>query len=892
MDVRPSTAQRNSDESALHQRAENQAKERNLKRLKWAEKTDSDMISKYLPSNAYDVLPWVPVGPDDHFIPPNSFMNQIALIASTPVPPPTKPPFHFELSLDAAIANSNLLKEQGSSLCCLLDQHQNSTLGYCSEFRPLWQLDSILHHHPNYPPFRCVLTGGMRFRGEPLPSSHDLRLDLEAAITRGNHKSALENIAAVRELLAKDVAHGFAVPLTLDTIRHLPNAQVQPIGMVKQWSLDVNGDRKQKLRLTHDASFIPRPGSTSVNQRIDLGQYDEMIYGWCLPRLIHYIVSMRKNYPCQRILIAKFDYSDAYRRIPYSAEAAKQQILIVDNIAFLMLRMTFGGSANPPTWCSFSEMVTDLANEIVLAENWDTTQVFSPLRSTPPQAKVLDNDIPFGAAEDMVFDIPLRGTIRTDGFIDDLINVILDTEENRVKGSLTVPLSVHVTSRPHAGSDEPLPRRNLLGDEKLLAEGTHTEIQVILGWTVNCRSLTILLPTDKFIPWDDDLKQAIEAKSTTFQQLETTVGRLNHASLVVPLSGHFLNRLRQRVMRQKYRKQQISLRQDEIDDMKLWRVFLKRAQKGLSMNLLVHRRPTVIACSDSCPMGIGGFLLDGFAWRVRIPTCSYIYNCNHSNNALEFLGMAINIWLAIKRGQRLDCILAIGDNTSAIGWLFHSSKLAPKSMYFETVQLISRKIASLVIDAEVCLAGQHLQGTRNDVADLLSYYGNMRGKPHPLAPDNPDNETLTMRFHQFCHQLIPRSFEINQLPNDVLSWTVQVLQTFESSLIRNSKHHTNPMTDTGDVGSIFLNQSGYLHPASLSFPSKRPKSSPALFWRPTDQLNLTRQEEWLASVRSAWYRRLSELPQAAWLRRYGTICNKAPFTSREAPSFSLQSAPF
>ena len=32
--------------------------------------------------------------------------------------------------------------------------------------------------------------------------------------------------------------------------------------------------------------------------------------------------------------------------------------------AFVSLRLTFGGSPNPPTWCMFSELVTDLANEI------------------------------------------------------------------------------------------------------------------------------------------------------------------------------------------------------------------------------------------------------------------------------------------------------------------------------------------------------------------------------------------------------------------------------------------------------------------------------------------------------------------------------------------------
>ncbi len=880
------------DDDVQHVSVDKKAWNRNLARLKWADLTDSDMISKYLTSSPYEVLHWVPTGPDDHFVPPSALMASIAAISVSDVRTPQKSPIIFEPTLQAAQINAKLLEEQGGSLRQLIELHQNSTLGYGSEFRPLWQLDRLLQDHPNYPPFRSVIMEGLRFIGKETPPADQLRLDLEAAIARGNHKSAKENLDQVRKLLGKDVAHGFAIPLSLQAIRSIPNAQVQPIGMVRQWSLDEDGTRIEKLRLTHDASFPPRPGSTSINDRIDLHQYGEMIYGWCFPRIIHYIVALRKRSPGVRILIAKFDYSDAYRRIAHSSEAAAQQILVVDDIAFVMLRMTFGGSANPPTWCSFSEMVTDLSNEIVLANDWDPKQVFSPLRMVVPTPRLLPDTVPFGSAADLAFDIPMQSTVRTDCFIDDLVNVILDTEENRWRGAHAVPLAVHVTSRPHAGGDEPLPRRNLLGDEKLAAEGTHSEVQIVLGWKINCRTLMVSLPTDKFTHWANDLAEVVSKRTISFQNLESLLGRLNHAALVIPLSGHFLNRIRQRISSRSFIHQQLSLRRDEIDDLRLWQMFLHHAHQGLSMNLLVHRRPTVIGCSDSCPMGIGGFLLDGFAWRLRIPTCSLIYQRKQSNNVLEFLGMAINIWIATKRGQKFDCILALGDNTSALGWLFHSSKIDPKSIYYDTIQLIARQVATLVMNASVCLAAQHLQGVQNDVADLLSYYGDLRGKTHPLAHDNPDNTTLTMRFHQFCHQLIPRSFAISQLPSDVLSWTALVLQTFESSLIRSSKHLTRPRIATGDAGTTSLSPSDYLHQQSLTFPSRSPKSLPDHSWRPTAPLNLTSQEEWLASVRKGWYHRLSELPQAVWLRRCGTVTNQAPFTSKGAPSFSPQSAPF
>ena len=92
---------------------------------------------------------------------------------------------------------------------------------------------------------------------------------------------------------------------------------------------------------------------------------------------------------------------------------------------------------------------------------------------------------------------PTRGG-KVDGFIDDLINVFLDTPENCARQPHVVPLAMHVTSRPHAGDDdEPLPRRPILSAPKLIAEGSPAEVQVVLGWRIDTRRLEVSLPEDK-----------------------------------------------------------------------------------------------------------------------------------------------------------------------------------------------------------------------------------------------------------------------------------------------------------------------------------------------------------------------------------------------------------
>ena len=148
----------------------------------------------------------------------------------------------------------------------------------------------------------------------------------------------------------------------------------------------------------------------------------------------------------------------------------------------------------------------------------------------------------------MAVHVPTNVTGRTDSFIDDLIRVFLDTPANREREPHAVPLAIHVTSRPHLGPNEPVTRRGLLSDPKLIAEGTPAEVQLVLGWSLNTRSLSILLPPDKFEAWSSDLHTIIRNGTASFDELDSTVGQLNHAGYAIPLSRHFPNCLRLRIL--------------------------------------------------------------------------------------------------------------------------------------------------------------------------------------------------------------------------------------------------------------------------------------------------------------------------------------------------------
>jgi hypothetical protein len=155
---------------------------------------------------------------------------------------------------------------------------------------------------------------------------------------------------------------------------------------------------------------------------------------------------------------------------------------------------------------------------------------------------------------------------------------------------------------------------------KLIAEGPPAEEQVVLGWTLDTHLIQVKLPKDKYDAWSIELCTLRTNKVITYKGADSLVGKLNHAAFLIPfLARHFLNRLRTLVDRDKPQGQQITVSQQVVLDTELWERFLLKASLGISMNRITIRQPAPLAVSDSCPFGIGGFLLEGRARRVRAP---------------------------------------------------------------------------------------------------------------------------------------------------------------------------------------------------------------------------------------------------------------------------------
>jgi hypothetical protein len=694
----------------------------------------------------------------------------------------------------------------------------------------------------------------------------------------------------VRALLSGDVRRGFILPIRADAMVNVRGLHLQPGGMVRQLSLKADGSRQPKSRFTHDLSFAITTEEASVNARVDMSKHPEMVYGWCLLRLIHYIAALRCRNPGVKIFISKFDYSDAYKRISQSPRSSAASVICFGDVAYICWRMVFGGSPNPAGFSGFSEMLTDLANELAMSDYSVEDYVSPSIRSSHLDIRETESeDARFEPAIMPAFEVSTSCNSIRDCFIDDIIDCHLDTGEIKRRSGHIVPLAVHVMSRPHAGDKEPVPRKPLLSPDKLEAEGRSSEIQIVLGWEIRTRDLKVALPYDKHLAWREDLLSVIKESQASRKELESLIGRLNHASLLIPLSRHFLNEIRKKCERLQTggsTKQTMRLNGQEIEDLKLWVEFLDLARKGISINILTVRTPTRMAWSDSCPFGLGGYSLQGRAWRIKIPRDCPFYGDDTANNVLEFLGMAISVMLLLQEASEDQedhpCLLVLGDNTSAVAWIFRSGRVSKNSRYYPAVKFIARTIASRALQAGAQICSQHLAGVTNIVADLLSFEGDCRGTTNPMTFDCPPDDVLTERVHESYSQVVPSGFQIHPLPDEIESFALSAMRLAARSWMPKARQLSRRETGTGGGGNA-SSESGEWSatPSSIRFPSKRRDCS----WqegtcRTIVPLTSAHRERLLQSVRNPWYRRLFETPLAVWHRRSGNVGGPAPSTSR------------
>ncbi len=191
---------------------------------------------------------------------------------------------------------------------------------------------------------------------------------------------------------------------------------------------------------------------------------------------------------------------------------------------------------------------------------------------------------------------------------------------------------------------------------------------MILGWRWDFRRLIISLSINKCTAWTEGINKMIKNKNLMAKILETTIGRLTHVSMIIPVVHHFLSQLRELHFRAKNNNRRLTnIPQICIDDLELMKKFLKWGHEGISVNQIAYRKPTHVYQSDLCPGGLGGYSHEGFAWCYYLPEDLQF---RASNNLLEHIAGIISPWIDIIAGclKEGDCSLSMTNSTTSEGW--------------------------------------------------------------------------------------------------------------------------------------------------------------------------------------------------------------------------------
>lgn len=695
----------------------------------------------------------------------------------------------FESTDAAAAHNASILQRFDYDLAKAFQAQHTSPVGIGSEFRNPALLDDLLCRHPLWRRLRPMLEFGAHVPLAPMSTKSRLQ-DLTWHLQRGNHKSADKNQPKIRELLNEDVIHGYSLILPLNCLPHLKNASIAPLGLQEQGTINELGERVTKWRMTHDQTF-PGESGLSVNRRTDMAALQPCMFGFALSRLLHYIVDLRSRHPTSPILIGKIDLKAAYRRAHLHPDTVAECLTVFDGRLNASLRMTFGGAAFPSMWSNCSEIIGDLANDLILCPDWNPSELHSPLQHLiPPPLRPTSHE-PFAQAKPMSVTLPVNDKGLVEVYLDDIPPVCVDIGDNVDRCNAAVPLAVHLLGRAKH-HDEPIPRDEILSIKKILGEGQMAETKVFLGWELNTRSLSIRLTDHKFEAWGRDISTLLAAKSVTIKFMHTTVGRLNHVAFLIPGARHFLSRLRAIVTRGRHRNQKWGrLLAPHKADLRLFQGYLRLANRGVSMNNIVHRLPTHHYRSDASQAGIGGYSIDdGTAWRFALPADILQHI---TLNTLEFIGCLVTIWIDLLRHKipPQSCLLSQTDSTSAEGWLRKSNfdaELCPTQL------IVARQLASLVIQADCCLYSQWFPGSQNVVSDLLS-------RRFDLTDD-----ALVSLILSTAPDQVPCGIQLLPLPTEIASWLTSLWLKPAASKESQSKL-TIPTPERGPAGTSICSPS-------------------------------------------------------------------------------------
>ena len=280
--------------------------------------------------------------------------------------------------------------------------------------------------------------------------------------------------------------------------------------------------------------------------------------------------------------------------------------------------------------------------------------------------------------------------------------------------------------------------------DKVTAPSTITEF---LGISLDSETWKATLPQDKLAKYTEAIQQSLQATHLSQTQLQSLVGKLQFASLVVPARA-FLRRLIDKVGTVDKPYKHIKLTTEMKQDLKVWLQFLE-SYNGVTyfraLSILPYDHYNMGA--DASKLGFGATFKDRWIQEAYPPDWVTMFD-NHDIGITTLELYPIYVLIAMfGHNIRNSSVLFHSDNQGVVDVINKQSSHNPIMMN------IIRPLVSLLMENNIMLRSQHISGVRNTLCDAISRFQidqdmlqeyRMQHKPEPI-PHNLKSKNFKLK---------------------------------------------------------------------------------------------------------------------------------------------------
>ena len=524
---------------------------------------------------------------------------------------------------------------------------------------------------------------------------------------RGCHKSAYEFQDFIYSDMADMVARGYWVVLPYNSVRHLPNLRISPIGCVPQ--------RERRPRIIVDYTY------SGVNATTDRRSHSEaMQFGGTLKRLLQKIYAAKPRYG--PVYLLKIDLSDGFYRVPLCpAHVPRLGVILppptpsADDLIAFPLTLPMGWTESPAQFTSFTETVADLANQLMTTVAWDPPpHPLEGLASTAPPPDdathpVITLPIPPQAqhpaprlSNQSLLDLVPRNQpssifvkhnpgplAYTDVYLDDEVLAAQGSRPRLNRLRRTLLHCNDLVFRPNDDHPTDANRREPISTKKLRkGDACWSTRKTVLGWIIDTVQKTLSLPAHRRQTLLDTIDSMLTSTSVPIRDWQRLLGQMRSMVLGIPGGRGLFSQL-QVALADAHDTGIVHLNQPVLDQLSDIRVLASDlAARPTRIAEVVQQNPAYVGTCDASLVGMGGVWLPPtcpsarhpphppIVWQVPIPAALLPHlqtpTNPHGHITINDLEMAASILHADTLATTCDIretTLATGsDNTCAVAW--------------------------------------------------------------------------------------------------------------------------------------------------------------------------------------------------------------------------------